>query len=226
VNAVNTPILLDYYGGLTEGAESEIGDLSDFFQKVRDRYTEGTLLRLLEMGSDKSREAALVALRLLGTINSNAAVSACLQDEDQAIRQLAEGTLWSLWFRAGAQEENEELQRLARLIVEEQYPKAMLGLSRLIRRAPEFAEAYNQRAILFWRLNDFRNSIADCERALELNPYHFGAQAGIGQCYLSLRMPVEALNSFRKALLLNPNLKGVQDSIEALEQFLGADGGD
>jgi tetratricopeptide (TPR) repeat protein len=223
---VNAPILLDYYAGLTEGVESEMDHLSDFFHKVRDRYNEGTLLRLLEMGNQKSREAALVALRLLGSMESNAPVAACLQDEDQTIRQLAEGTLWTIWFRAGTQEENEELQRLARLIVEEQYAQAMVGLGRLIRRAPHFAEAHNQRAILHWRLDDFRRSIADCEKALELNPFHFGAQAGIGQSYLSMRMPVEALDAFRKALLLNPNLKGVQESVEALEQFLGAEGGE
>ena len=93
-------------------------------------------------------------------------------------------------------------------------------MTRLLRRAPRFAEAYNQRAILHWRRKHYCRAIADCKRVLRLNPYHFGALAGMAQCYIQIDRPVESLAAFREAYRINPNLDGVSDSIHALEQLL------
>ena len=93
--------------------------------------------------------------------------------------------------------------------------KALAGLDQLVGKAPHFAEAYNQRAILFFRLKQYDRSIADCEKALQLNTHHFGALAGMAQCYVQLRKPKAALKAFRTALNLNPNLEGVAETIRA-----------
>src|SRR2546422_444778 len=76
--------------------------------------------------------------------------------------------------------------------------------------APELAEAWNQRAIAYFNMGRFTDSIRDCRQALELNPHHFGAAIGMGQCYLQLNDRTAALESFRRALKLNPNLEGVR----------------
>jgi Tfp pilus assembly protein PilF len=60
--------------------------------------------------------------------------------------------------------------------------------------------------------------VADCERALELNPYHFGAQSGMGQCYMKMGKPRAALRAFRQALETNPTLTHLSDTIETLER--------
>jgi Tfp pilus assembly protein PilF len=90
-----------------------------------------------------------------------------------------------------------------------------------VRKAGDFAEAFNQRAVLHFRLGQFREAIADCQRALELNPHHFGAAAGMAQCYMKLKKPRAALRSFRNALRINPNLEDVAETIRALEDVLG-----
>ena len=212
---MNHALILEYYDDLTSG-----GDLKRFVRHIKRRYTEGTLQRLLTHADPRSREAALVALRLVGTMESNAAVVACLRDEQRQLRDLAEGTLWTLWFRAESARGMDELQGLARLIADEQFAPALAGLTRLLRRAPRFAEAYNQRAILHWKRKHYRRAIADCKRVLRLNPYHFGALAGMAQCYIQIDRPVESLAAFREAYRINPNLDGVSDSIHALEQLL------
>jgi hypothetical protein len=53
---------------------------------------------------------------------------------------------------------------------------------------------------------------------LELNPFHFGAQAGMGQCFLKLRRPRAALRAFRQALETNPTLVHLTEMIETLER--------
>ena len=97
-------------------------------------------------------------------------------------------------------------------------------LRRLIRKAPRFAEAYNQRAIVHFRMGDFTQSIADCEKVLRLNPYHFGAASGMAQCFMKQKKLRAALRTYRRANRINPNLDGVQQVIESLERMLGEKG--
>jgi tetratricopeptide (TPR) repeat protein len=223
-------LLVDYY---TELPERQTGEdraawagrlqagLDTFRQRVAARYSEGTLQRLLDSSQPRARRAAVLALGLLGTMRSNKAVAAVLRDDDRVVRQLAADALWALWFRADAEANNQELQRLLRL---GDPAKTLAGLNALVRKAPAFAEAYNQRAIVHFRLEDYPKSIADCERAVKLNPCHFGAQAGMAQCYMKLKKPRAALRAFRSALRINPNMEGVEDTIRTLEDVLGEEG--
>ncbi len=192
-----------------------------FKHRVAQRYNEGTLLRLLAHGDNQSRRAALLALSLLGTLNACPGIAACLHNDDREIARAAADTLWTLWFRGDAPANNQELQRLVRL---RDHDKALAGIDALLARAPDFAEAYNQRAIMHFRQKRFDRAVADCQKALELNPYHFGAQAGLGQCYMQMRRHRAALKAFRAALRLNPRMEGVAETIRALEKALGEEG--
>jgi tetratricopeptide (TPR) repeat protein len=224
---MSSSLLVEYYKQVPQGHSDAKPKVSRkeaigvFKHRVAERYTEGTLLRLLDHGDSDCRRAALLALGLLGTANACPVIVARLRDDEREIAQMAADTLWTLWFRGDSPDNNKELQRLARLRDRE---KALAGLDALIRRAPDFAEAYNQRAIVHFRLKRFDRSIADCEQVLELNPHHFGAQAGLGQCYLQMRKHRAALKAFRNALRINPNMDGVAETIRALENALGEEG--
>lgn len=224
---MSNSLLVEFYNQIPESrAESKPKmtrkeAIAAFKQRVAERYSEGTLLRLLDHGDGRSRRAALLALGLLGSTNACPVIAAHLRDDDNEVAQMSADTLWTLWFRGDSPEHNDELQRLSRIRDRE---KALAGLNALLQRAPEFAEAYNQRAIVHFRLKQFERSIADCEKVLELNPYHFGAQAGLGQCYLQMRKHRAALKAFRSALRLNPNMDGVAETIRALENALGEEG--
>jgi tetratricopeptide (TPR) repeat protein len=224
---VSNSLLVEYYQQIPEGRTAVKPKMTRkeaievFKHRIAERYTEGTLLRLLHHGDNISRRATLLALGLLGSNNACASIAARLHDDDREIAQMAADTLWTLWFRADCPANNEELQKLARLRDRE---KSLAGITALIERAPEFAEAYNQRAILYFRLKQFDRSIADCEKALALNPHHFGAQAGLGQSYLQMRKHRSALKAFRAALRINPHMDGVAETIRALESALGEEG--
>jgi len=212
---VSNPLIIEFFDELNTS-----GNLTRYARQVSQSYLEGTLQRLIAHADPKVREAVLVALRLVGTMASNSCVASRLRDHSAHLREVAEGALWAIWFRGDRSEHGHELQRLTRLLADKEYSRALKGLDALIKRAPRFAEAYNQRAILYWKWTEYRRSIADCERAVKLNPCHFGALSGMAQCYLHLKRPVEALRCFRQALRINPNMEGLQESIRALEQFL------
>ena len=224
---MRVPRLVEFYNRLPPPQEDE--DLEHWASTVRDaleefgrlvqaHYTEPTLGRLLTSHDPVCRRAAVVALGLVGTMAVNGAVAALLQDRDRLVRYLASDALWAIWSRGYSDNYNLELQKLLRQ--NDPWTK-LAGLDSLVRRATDFAEAYNQRAILYYRLGKFRKAIADCERVMRLNPHHFGAAAGMAQCYLKLNRPRAALRSFRVALAINPNLDDVEETIKAIEDVLG-----
>lgn len=192
-----------------------------FCKHVQSRYTEGTLLRLLHSGGPVARRGAVFALGRLGSPGVNDALAAALRDPDAEVGELAADALWALWFRGPSSRCSDELYRALRLRGAEE---ALEALTRLLARSPAFAEAYNQRAILQFRLGAFDGGAADCESALRLNRHHFGAQAGLGQCLLRLRRYRPALRALRTALRINPRLDGVAQMVQELERALGEEG--
>jgi tetratricopeptide (TPR) repeat protein len=195
--------------------------LERFRRGITNRYTEGTLQRLLESNAVQLRRAAVLALGLVGTMDSNAAVAGRLLDAETQVRRLAADALWNIWYRAEGETYRRELQRLTQL---KDLHKSLRGLNALIEKLPSFAEAYNQRAMLYFRLGEFQKAVADCEKVLQLNPFHFGAQSGMAHCYVKMRKSRAALRAFRYALRINPDLDEVADNIRSLEEKLGENG--
>jgi tetratricopeptide (TPR) repeat protein len=231
---VRSPLILNYYQLIPEQtleteprqwARAYRKALQKFHRQVSARYHEGTLEKLLTASDAEIRRAATLALGLFGSMNVNAALAARLHDGDAGVRDLAADALWSVWFRADTPEHTKELQRLMQLeVVGVNVHEVLVGFDSLIRRSPRFAEAYNQRAIVYFRLGEFAKSIADCERALRFNSYHFGAASGMGQCYMKQKKPRAALRAYRKANRINPNLDGIRETIASLEKMLGGEG--
>ncbi len=194
----------------TAGAHAAVGEFRDAVARA---YTEGTLQRLLTADAVKARRAAALAVGLTGTRASVPATAAALRDDDSLVRHFATDALWELWFRDGTDDQNQRLQDAAR---EPDAAKARAELDALLREAPEFAEVHNQRAIWFFKRGEFARAAEDCETVLRLNPHHFGAAAGMGQCLLKLNRPRAALRAFRRALDINPNLD-LHETVRALE---------
>jgi tetratricopeptide (TPR) repeat protein len=232
---VATAQLLEYFRELPERAAGEPvqawhrryqAGLLKFQQRVRERYTEGTLQRLLDASLPQTRQAAALALGLSGCMISNRVLSRMLHDDDPTVRQAVSEAMWSIWSRAGTPDQNEELQHLVEMAASDEADpeKVLAGFEDLIKQAPDFAEVYNQRALYYYRLGDLTKSIKDCERTLKLNPQHFGAAGGMAQCYLKQRKLRAALRAFRRSYRINPNLDEVQQAIQSLEKTLGEEG--
>lgn len=228
------PLILNYFYLLPE-KEPECDDatwanacqqgLHKFKRAIEARYNEATLERLLSSSQVQVRQAAVLALGMVGTMYVNMPLASCLHDDDPTVREWAADALWSIWFRADTPENNQELQRLIHIEVNAANAPAILaGFETLIRRSTRFAEAYNQRAIVYYRLGDYPRAANDCEKVLRLNPYHFGAANGLAQAFMKQRKFRAALRSYRRANRINPDLAGVPQVIENLERMLGEEG--
>jgi tetratricopeptide (TPR) repeat protein len=196
-------------------------DAASFIEHLRSRYTVGTLERLVTSTDRRTRRAAVLALGMVADYASNAVLGQALTDIDRLVRCLAENAIRALWLRDGTAAQRRRLERVVELNSTQQYKQALRLAGELIERAPRLAEAWNQRAIARYCLAHYEDSIADCRRALELNPYHFGAAGGMGQCYVHLDNLSAALECYRHALALNPSLEGIRASVNYLQRALG-----
>ncbi|HEX4147517.1 MAG TPA: tetratricopeptide repeat protein [Pirellulales bacterium] len=189
-----------------------------FSRRVVEKYLPASLERVLATGQRAARRAAALALGLLGDYRSNAALGRALGDQDRTVRLLAETALRAVWCRDGRPAVRKRLAGVIHFNGQRQHREALASADELIARAPELAEAWNQRAIAQFGLQQYQGAIRDCQRAVQLNAYHFGALAGMGQCYLRLDDDLSALENFRRALAVNPELDGVRSSISMIER--------
>jgi tetratricopeptide (TPR) repeat protein len=210
-NSQRTPRLTSLYQDYLDSQ-----DTAGFISRVSQHYTIGTLQRLAEAHGAETRRAAILSLGFLGDYSVNHSLGRALHDDDRTVRMMAENGIRNVWARAGTESERRELSQIIQHIAAQQYEEAIEKANELIDRAAWFAEAWHQRAIAYFRLERYADSVRDCHQALEVNPYHFPAATSMGQAYLHLRNHVSALECFRRALRLNPNLEGVRVQVTRL----------
>jgi tetratricopeptide (TPR) repeat protein len=93
--------------------------------------------------------------------------------------------------------------------LQDQYREGIEYFSDYIRRYPEEAEAYSQRATLLWYAGEPQEAVSDYARALESVPNDIFALSGRGQALVEIGKYNEAIRDFDLALRClqqNPNL--------------------
>lgn len=136
-----------------------------------------------------------------------ASIQALLNDlrhPDEDIRQQATQKLWRGWFQQKGVYGLALLGRSQALLEEGALEAANALLTEIVQEQPDFAEAWNRRAVLYYIQKQYRKSLADCERVVDLNPIHFGALHGLGLCHAALGEYGAAIQAFRRALELQP----------------------
>jgi tetratricopeptide (TPR) repeat protein len=167
-----------------------------------------------------ARRAAVQALAGEGQMADLPVLARALRDSDPIVRRFTEAAMWQVWSRSG----EETVDRLFAIGVEQinqrQLDAAVSTFSQVIGRKPEFAEAWNKRATVYFMLGDYPKSLTDCDEVMRRNPYHWGALSGYGMIYMQLNQPSRALEYFERALAVNPNLSRVEDAIEELKALV------
>jgi tetratricopeptide (TPR) repeat protein len=88
----------------------------------------------------------------------------------------------------------------------------------VIKLRPDYTEAWNRRATLYYLKNDYVHSMQDIQQVLIREPRHFGALVGLGMIMQEVGDDKRALEAFRKALAVNPHLEKVPDMVKSLTE--------
>jgi tetratricopeptide (TPR) repeat protein len=184
-------------------------------------YTNrGDAIRGLTATDAAHRVDAIVWIASNGTAADEKLLRPRLADESAMVRELAERGLWILWSRSGDAAIDALMEKGAAQMESRQLTEAIATYTEVIRRKPGFAEGWNRRATAFFLSGEFRRSLADCDQVMKRNPYHFGALSGYGQNYFELEQYDKAITYWRRALDVNPNLTGVEESIALAAKLL------
>ncbi len=211
--SVRTPILDTYYQHYLRDENS-----TRFINSVSGKYCIAALEKLALQSQRMTRRAATLALGFLADIRSNEVLGRCLVDRDRAVRMLADHGLRQIWFRDGDENERALIRKLARLNHRHQYLQAAALSEQALTKSSHISEIWNQRAIALYSLSDYEAAIECCQETIYRNRFHFLTVVGMANAYLQIENVAAALESFRLAIDINPDLEIIRMQISQLEK--------
>jgi tetratricopeptide (TPR) repeat protein len=129
-----------------------------------------------------------------------------------------EDEIWELWMHHPHRRAAQALERTATDIADHLYDVAETRLTQLVRACPDFPEAWNKRATLYYLQQRDDECVHDIQRTLVLEPRHFGAVCGLAEILRSSGETESALFVFQAALRINPHLSAARDAVVELTQ--------
>ncbi|MEL6470283.1 MAG: tetratricopeptide repeat protein [Cyanobacteria bacterium J06623_4] len=127
-----------------------------------------------------------------------------LKQSDASARERASAMLWNLWFHQKGVHGAQQLMDAQSLMETGLANRAEDLLNAVVAAQPDFAEAWNRRAVLHYTQQNYWQAIADCQKVIELVPYHFGALHGLGLSHRAVGNFTAAIQAFRQALAVQP----------------------
>ena len=197
-------------------------DSASFIRQTSESYTIGTLEKLAHVGGRITRRASILAIGFLGDFHQNETMGQALVDPDRGVRLLADHNIRRIWQRQGNFDMHSKMSRLDWLNSSGQFTEVIELASTLLDRDPALGEAWNQRAIAYAHMGEFELAVSDCQETLNCNRYHFPAAMGMGHCCLELDDGFAALECFRLAIHINPDLAHLRGQIRHLEEMMEA----
>ncbi|XP_064490068.1 stress-induced-phosphoprotein 1-like [Ornithodoros turicata] len=85
------------------------------------------------------------------------------------------------------------------------YPSAVKHYTEAIKRNPEDARLYSNRAACYQKLAEFQLALKDCEECIRLDPEFLKGHVRKGMALMAMKEHSKAVNAFQKALEIDPN---------------------
>jgi tetratricopeptide (TPR) repeat protein len=137
-------------------------------------------------------------------------------DEDSA--RMIEEHIWAVWLGSGSDTCNLLMSRVKAAADDKDYDLAVKLLDAVIELKPDYVEAWNRRATVYYLEKDYGHALADIREVLSREPRHFGALAGLGVILQELGDDKHALDAYRRALAINPHLEHIPDVVKSLTE--------
>ena len=139
---------------------------------------------------------------------------------DAKTAQLTASDIWRIWAE---KPDNERLTKLLRQGTERMNAGRLREAEKLfttvINAAPDFAEAWNKRATVYFLMGAYELSKQDIAQTIVREPQHFGALSGLGLVETHIGNFDAALKAYEKAASIHPFLEGYDDMIEKLRKL-------
>ena len=135
--------------------------------------------------------------------------------DDESAKYI-ENRIWAIWLASGSDTANLLMGRVKTAMEAKDFELAIRLLNAIIDMRPNFIEAWNRRATLYYMKKDFTRAIGDIREVLAREPRHFGALTGLGVIMQEFGDDKRALDAFRRALAIHPHIERVPDMVKRL----------
>ena len=139
-----------------------------------------------------------------------------LKEASPELAVAIEEQIWEEWSRSGSPAMDVLLERGRDALRDGDADAAIEHFTALTDWAPGFAEAWNGRATAYFQADLYGPALADLQEVLRLNPRHFGAMSGLALILEEVGQREEALQVWRKVVLIHPHADGAAEAIERL----------
>jgi tetratricopeptide (TPR) repeat protein len=139
-------------------------------------------------------------------------------DADSA--KAIEERIWAAWLVSGSDTCNLLMGRAKAAADGNDYELAIKLLDAVIALKPDYTEAWNRRATIYYQQKDYGNALIDIREVLAREPRHFGALSGLGLILQEIGDDKHALEAYRKALAIDPHLEHLSDVVKTLSEKL------
>ena len=137
---------------------------------------------------------------------------------DDASAKAIEDRIWAIWIASGSDTCDLLMSRVKDAIDDKDYDLAIKLLDAIVAIKPDYVEAWNRRATVFYLKRDYGHALADIREVLLREPRHFGALAGLGLILQDIGDDKHALEAYRRALAIDPHLQNLPDAVKSLTE--------
>jgi len=137
---------------------------------------------------------------------------------DDVTAKAIEERIWALWTNSQSDTANLLMTRVKTAIEAKDLDLAIKLLDSIIKVKPDYVEAWNRRATLYYMKKDYGHALADIRQVLKREPRHFGALAGLGLILQDIGDDKQALEVYRRALALYPRMERIPDLVKTLHE--------
>ena len=131
-----------------------------------------------------------------------------VKTNDSTNAEQLEKQIWSVWSEHP--NDNKLTDRLefgTELMQYGDYNYALRVFDNIIVTDPQWSEAWNKRATVYFLMNELSNSLDDIDKVLSIEPRHFGALSGQARIFIKLQKYEKAIKSIERALEFYPSFK-------------------
>ena len=128
--------------------------------------------------------------------------------------------IWDIWYEVDDPKVIEYFEKGIQAMRIRNYPLAVRFFNNLIEKDPNFAEAWNKRATVYFMMGDFDKSMQDIIKTLELEPRHFGALDGMGLIFIHQGQYQQAIDVYDKMLEIFPFSIKTMEKKESLKSII------
>ncbi|MBN7757161.1 tetratricopeptide repeat protein [Nitratireductor aquimarinus] len=128
------------------------------------------------------------------------------------------------WSDSGSDTANLLMQWANDAVKAQDFSVALDFLDQVTVLFPDYAEGWNRRATVHYMMNDYARSMTDISHALELEPRHFGALAGMARILQATGHEQQALTAYEQVLDVYPMLRSAQNAVAEISDELDGQG--